>query len=112
MKRRRRPLKYLFLSIFSLVGLIGLLFFVPPSYQLPLAILQLPIVVPFFIVVALFCFSAVTYIFKSRKHGILFSLFVVSYLLLRLSGFTHPLFFLLLLGIFLTFEMVFTTKPR
>jgi hypothetical protein len=42
----------------------------------------------------------------------LFSLFVVSYLLLRLSGFTHPLFFLLLLGIFLTFEMLFTTKPR
>lgn len=110
MHRRRRPLVYLFLSILSLAGLIGLFFFVSPVYQIPLAVVQLPIIVPFFILLVLFCFSVVTYSFKSRKHGILFSLFVLTYLLLRMFGFTHPLFFLLLLGIFLTFEMLFANK--
>lgn len=110
MHRRRRPPLYLFLSILSLAGLVALFFSVPPSYQIPLAVIQLPIVIPFFMLLILFCFSAVAYIFKSRKHGILVSLFVTIYLILRLLGFTHPLFFLLLLGIFLTFEMLFTNK--
>lgn len=75
-----------------------------------MGILKIPVLWLFLFLTAIFCFCLPFYIFKSKKHGILVSLFVITYLFFRLGGLTHPLFLIILIGLFLTLELLFTSK--
>lgn len=123
MKLRRRPLLLLIISIASFITLASFLTFFSPNTNivfsqlfpsnLPFSVMtfaQIPTLFLFFSLLTLFLFSTSTYLFKSKKHGILLVVFVITYLLFRLNHLTHPFFFILLLALFLTLELFVSNR--
>ncbi|HSA83865.1 MAG TPA: hypothetical protein VLF20_03180 [Patescibacteria group bacterium] len=113
MRQRKRSIVLLIISILSFLALAYLIFFISPDYQL-LVPRSFSVVgsslIFFFPLLFLFCFSLITYLFKSKTHGLLVGLFVITFLLFRLSNLTHPFFFILLAGLFLTLELFFAHR--
>lgn len=110
--RKKRPINLLMLSLLSFVGLGLLIFFFQPTAHFSLFILQLP-VLPFFFVLLFFsCYGLCSYLFKSRRHGILITCFVIIYLLFRLNNLTHPFFLIILAALFLTVELLFSYRKE
>jgi hypothetical protein len=122
MRSRKRPLLLLFISIFSFVALGCLIYFSSPATAIMLphtismlpetvvSFIQIPPLILFFLLLTVFLFSAGSYIFKSKKHGILIAIFVITYLLFRLNNLTHPFFLILLLALFFTLEMLVSNR--
>lgn len=120
MRTRKRSLLLLFASILSFLALAGLIYFSPPTSSLTssqivgnislISFIHIPSLFLFFVLLALFLFCIGTYIFKSKKHGVLIALFVIIYLLFRLNHLTHPFFLVLLLALFFTLEMLVSSK--
>lgn len=108
--RRKRPLKYLALSILSLASISGVIYFLTPSQLLPILNYKLSVMNLFLPVLFLFIFSTTTYISKSSKHGVLLGLFMVSIISFKLNNLTHPFFFLLLAALFLVLELMFAYR--
>jgi len=106
----KKALKFLFLSLFSLGGLIYLIVFFPPTLTLQIAQLALPVFYILFPILFLFLFSLVTYFFRSSKHGLLLATFVNIYLIFRLNNLTHLFFLVLLFALFLILELLFARK--
>ncbi|MBP6881962.1 MAG: hypothetical protein KBC15_00215 [Candidatus Levybacteria bacterium] len=110
MRRKKRFLPFLVLSILSLVTLLILIFTTSPSAEVSLG----PITLNYSLIILLpllsLTFFLPSYVLKNKIHGILLSIFVAFSLLFRLQGLTHPIFFLLLLAILLTLELLFTKK--
>jgi hypothetical protein len=110
MRRKKRFLPFLILSVLSFGILIALIFTTDPSAQFSLG----PILIPYSFIILMPLLSLIfflpSYILKNKIHGILLSIFVIFSLLFRLQGLTHPIFFLLLLAILLTLELLFTKK--
>ncbi|CAN5139461.1 hypothetical protein BH09PAT1_BH09PAT1_3040 [soil metagenome] len=110
MRRNKRQFIYLIFTIISALCTCLVLLFVSPVKPFSLGFITISPLILFFIPVLLFFFSLPSFILKSRKHGLLLSLFVLSYLIFRLTGLTHPIFLVLLLGLFLTLELLFSNK--
>ncbi len=72
--------------------------------------LFIPILFFFFPLLFIFLFSLLSFLYRKKTHGVLGGCFLVSYLLLRLGGFTHPLFLLILLALLLILELLFAKK--
>jgi hypothetical protein len=122
MRHRRRPLSLLIIGILSLATLVSLIYFFPPNTNialptqnnnLPFSLnqwLEIPPMILFFLLIAIFLFSTGSYIFKSRTHGVLIAGLVVIYLLFRLYHLTHPFFLILLLALFFSLEMFVSSR--
>jgi len=122
MRQRKRPLSLLIIAIVSFLTLCCLIYFFPPTANLtfvqtmtnfPFSLeksLQIPPIIPFFILIAIFFFSLGTYILKSKAHGILIAGLVLTYLLFRLTNLTHPFFLIILLALFFTLEMFVSSR--
>ncbi|MEK7605188.1 MAG: hypothetical protein AAB478_01555 [Patescibacteria group bacterium] len=110
MRRKKRNPLYLILSTLSLLSLIGIVVFLKPTATISLGFVAIPFIWLFFIPLVIFAFSTPSFLLKSRKHGVLIAIFVTSFFLFRLFHLTHPLFLVLLLGLFLTLELLFTSK--
>jgi hypothetical protein len=102
--RRRRPIIQLVLGIVSLGLLGGLVYYYPPSTQqvYGYTISILPI---FLLLLFSTLFFLGSFIFKSKSHGFLIATFTSIYLLFRLNNLTHPFFFILLFGLFVSLEL-------
>ena len=106
--KRNLSLKYLIYSLFFFVATVALIIYFPPTYQIPIMRFRLSIMTPFFITFFLLLYFLGRLVLKSKKHALIITLFVVSYLLFRLNNLTHPLFLILLLALFLVAEFLFT----
>src|SRR4051812_43512247 len=102
--------KVLCLVLISAILLIITILTVPPLTPFKIGFLSLPALLVFFVLLCVFCSSLIFFLFHSLRHGVLFSLLVVSYLILRLNSLTSPLFLILLLGLFLTLEFLFAQE--
>lgn len=105
LKRRRNPFMLVLFCLFLFSLGILLLYFPPTSYYNigGFHITLLPVF--FFFLFGVF-FSGGAFLFKSKSHGILFGLFIVIYLILRINNLTHPFFLILLFALFLTLELM------
>jgi len=110
MRRKNRKLLHLFLALLSGGSLLACILLLSPKYAFELPFFNIPILIIFFILLACFLFFGISFATKSRKHAYLITFFVLVYLLFRLWGLTHPFFFFLLLALFLTLELLFTSK--
>jgi hypothetical protein len=109
--RNKKNVKlFLLLGIPSFLGLMATIFFFSPDTNLSLSNYKIPLLPLFFLLLFSFFFSLGSFLFKSKIHGLLLGLFVISYLLFRLNNLTHPFFFILLAGLFLTLELLFTYR--
>lgn len=111
MQKRKRSLPLLLLSILALIVIIFVIFFIPPTYAVSLVRIHINILFFFLPLLFIFTYSLLSFLFQKKTHGILAGTFLVLYLLLRLGGFTHPLFLLILLALLLILELLFVNKP-
>lgn len=105
LKRRRNPFMLVFFFLF-LSSLGVLLFYFPPTSFYSIGGVNLTLLPVFFFLLFGVFFSAGAFLFKSKSHGILFGLFIVIYLILRINNLTHPFFLILLFALFLTLELM------
>ncbi len=108
----RRRHNYLFLLLAILFGIISyyLVFHFPPNYIFPVGNFGIPILPIFFMTFGLFIFSAFTFIFIQKIQGVIFSLFILCYLILRLTGLTHFIFGFMFIALFITVELFILKK--
>ena len=109
-KRRKRSPLLLVLTAFSIIALSSLIFLLPPNWQFKVGSLSLQILYIFFPILFLFLFSFITYLFRSKTHGVLVASFTIVYLIFRLNNLTHPFFLMLLLLLLLTLELLVSHK--
>jgi len=122
MRHRQRPLVLLITAIVSFIALCCFVYFIAPDTNISLQgeltglpfsldrFLSVPPLSIFFVLLAIFLFSAGSYILKSKMHGVLISSFVGIYLLFRLNHLTHPFFLILLLALFFVLELFISSK--
>ena len=120
MNRRKKPFWLLVISLLSLGGLIYLVFFNPPSYQLPLPLealarweitnYKLPITVVFFLLLFTFLLSLITYLSRNARRGATIGLLIIVYLIFRMLHLNSPYFLLLLIALFISLELFFKKR--
>ena len=108
--RKRFNFFYLLLAILFGILTAYILINFPPSYKISVYMLSIPIVPIFIISLAGSIFCIFTFIFKRKLQGIIFSVFVILYLILRLLGLTHWIFLVLILALFITTELFVLKK--
>ncbi len=96
-------------SFFALV-LASLLIFFPPTASFSIAFLRIPVLYLFFTLLFAFLFYLGTLILRSRIHGLFLGVFALSYLVLRLNGFTQLFFLILLLTLFVMLDLIFVAR--
>ena len=106
MKRSGRRISFIILSVLFFLSLIYFVIFLPPNFQFNLKGVNISVLLPFFASLFLTLYFLFAFIFNKNKQGLLFGLLAVSYLFLRLNGFTHLLFLILLLILFISFELL------
>jgi hypothetical protein len=110
MHRRKNPTKFLYLFIIFIFLLLGLIYFYPPEYKFQIFGYRLSVISLFFPLLFFITYSLTAYLSKSSKHGVLAGLFIVFFLIFRLTNLTHPFFFLLLASLFLILELLFSYR--
>ncbi len=108
--RKRHNFIYLLLAI--LLGILTVYLFLnfPPNYKFPISNFGIPVLPIFLATLTAFIFSLLTFIFIQKTQGIIISLLLLLYLILRLLGLTHWLFALLFLALFITVELFILKK--
>ena len=109
---RERNWFFLFTGVLSLTGLIYMVVALPPTHIVSLNELNFSVIYLTFLLLWLSSFCIFSFIFKSAKHGVLTSLFIVAFFWLRLNKLLHPMFAILLAALFLTLELLFTAKKE
>jgi hypothetical protein len=108
--RKRFNFFYLLLAVLFAISTIYLILNFPPNYKIPVYKFSLPILPIFMASLAAFIFCTFTFVFKRKAQGIIVSIFVILYLILRLIGLTHWIFFILILALFTTTELFILKK--
>lgn len=107
-------LNFLFGIIFLIASAATIIFF-PPGHNFNLYGINIAATSVFYTLLFLTVYFLVNSFLPNKKHGILIALFTVIYLIFRQYNLRNPLFLLLLLALFLTFEFLFSgsrTKSR
>lgn len=105
-----RSWSLLVISIISLIIIFLLIFFVDPLQPLSISILVIPPIVILYLLIFISLFGIISFLWKSKLHGILVASLMVLYLIFRQNNLTHPFFAVMLLALFLVIELMFTYK--
>ena len=108
--RRRRNYVYLLLTILLSIALMYVVKNLPPSSIIPVMEFGIPILPIFFLLIAGFIYTLLTFIFIQKTQGILVSFFVILYLILRLLGLTHWGFGIIIFALFIVSEIIILRK--
>lgn len=108
--RKRHNYIYLFLAILFGIATAYLIYTFPPSYKIPASTIQISIIPLFLISLTGLIYTALTFIFIQKTQGILFTVFIISYLALRLIGLTHWIFIIMFIALFITAELFVLKK--
>lgn len=108
--RKRR--NYIFLLLTILFGTLTFYLFYNlfPTYKFTVSNIQIPILPVFLFSLTGFIFSITTFLAKSRLQGIIFSVFITGYLIMRTQGLTHWIFLIIVIALFVTTELFIFKK--
>lgn len=112
MRRKKRSLWLLLISLLTFVTLLYIIFSYPPGALINISEAKINIAsnVAFFGLLFIFCTSFFGILFHSTRRGVIIGIFVVIYLLLRLFGLRNIFFLVLLIAIFATIELSFNQR--
>ncbi len=82
----------------------------PPDFQFSIYNYSLQIIPVFFVLLFVFLYFLFDVLFASRRRGLFAGFFAATYLLLRLSGLTHPFFLVMLIILFGCLELFFVKR--
>lgn len=108
--RKRHNFAYLLLAILFAISTAYIFLSFPPEHKLQLSSFGIPVLPIFLASSTGFIFSSLTFIFIQKTQGLLFSLLVLSYLILRLIGLTHWIFAVMFIALFSTIELFVLKK--
>lgn len=103
--RKRHNFIYLLLSILLAISTVYLFLTFPPEHSFALSNFGIPVLPIFLASLTGFIFSTLTFIFIQKAQGIILSLLILFYLILRLIGLTHWIFGVMFLALFITTEL-------
>ncbi len=108
----RKRHNYIYLLIAILLAIITSYLFVnfSPFHKFLISGITIPVLPIFFATLGLLIFSLSTFIFIGKQHGVVITLTILGYLLMRLIGLTHWIFLILVLGLLITVELFITKK--
>jgi len=110
MKRRKRHLWLLAVSVLSFTTLGYLILNFSPSENLSFIIYHLSLIPVFLGCLFIFIFSFFAFMLNNSRRGFLLGLLIISYLLLQLNSLTSPFFAILLLILFGGIELFFVKR--
>lgn len=110
MRRKKRSPILFVIVIISLASFAYLIFSIPPTYVLQIRNYELGIIFAFFLLLFISVFSLSAYILRNTRRGLCIGLFSSVYLYLRYVQLVHPFFLLLLLVLFITLELFFSSR--
>jgi len=100
MRTRRKFLPLFYLSFILFIAVILFIYFVDPDKNLLIIDLYVPPVTFLFTIIFLAIFCLFSFIFLSKKRGVLSGIFILSFLILRLLRIENN-YFLILIAIIL-----------
>ena len=100
------------ISLVTIVLLIVFVISVPPTWSLTIPFLSIPAIFFLLFLAFLLCFALGTLAFTSRFHGFLLASCVVGLLILRMNGFKHPMYVVLIVALFITLEFFFSSSNK
>ena len=108
----RKRHNYIYLLIAILLTIITSYLFVnfSPFHKFLISAVTIPILPIFFAILGLLIFSLSTFIFIGKQHGVVITLIVLGYLLMRLIGLTHWIFLTLSIALLITVELFLIKK--
>lgn len=112
MRRKKRPLWILILTLLSFAGLFYLVISYDPAQKYLILNTQYSILLFFFVLLFLLSSSITAYVFNNLRRGILVGLFTTSYFLLRFLHLTQISFLILLIAFFIALEFFFSHKRQ
>lgn len=110
MRRNRRDFLGLAVSFLVLGSLVYFVVNFGPDKSLKILNISVPTIPIFFILFFISVYELFTFILNSQRRGFLISFFATLYLILRMNNLTHPFFGILILALFITFELLFRKR--
>lgn len=110
MHGKKRDIKFLILGILCLMILGWFLFSYSPSEAINIKGININTLPVFLLLIFLSIFSLTGFILKNLRRGLLISLSLVAYLIIRLLGLTNPFFPVLILALAVIIELFFSKK--
>lgn len=108
--RKRHNYAYLLASVLFLILISYLSVNYSPFHKFQISTLAVPILPIFFTLLGLLIFSLSTFVFIQKQHGVVLTLMILGYLLMRLIGLTHWIFLILVLGLLVALELFIIKK--
>lgn len=108
--RKRHNYAYLLASILLLILISYLFVNFSPFHKFQISNLLIPILPIFFTFLGLLIFSLSTFLFIQKQHGVVLTLTILGYLLMRLIGLTHWIFLALVVGLIVVLELFIIKK--
>lgn len=111
--KRGNNFLFILLCAINFLALVFILIFLSPQtllFKFHLASIDIFItILPFFfLTVFLFLFSFFSLLLKNKRRGAMIGIFFCIYLFLRLNGYNHLFFLLLLIALFVCLEFLFS----
>jgi hypothetical protein len=105
-QRGRRPFTAYFLGVIFLMFFLLIILEIPPNQTLVYKLIKIPSTLLFFLSLypTIFFFA---YFISTKIHATLTASIVCFYLLIRYAGLTHPIFFIIILGLYVTLSLFF-----
>lgn len=107
MRARKKSLPYLYTSFFLFAALAFLVFFIDPTQPIKFFSLTFSPLIPFFFTFFLLLFCLFTFLFLSRRRGLLSSLFFTTVLLLQYIDVANAMYIGMLFLIVILLEVSF-----
>lgn len=108
--RKRHNFIYLLLAILFGISTVYIFVTFPPEHSFALSNFGIPVLPIFLLSLTVFIFSSLTFIFIQKTQGIILSLLILFYLILRLIGLTHWIFLVMFIALFITIELFVLKK--
>src|SRR6185437_4527576 len=110
MKKRKKFLPHLLISLLSFIGLILIIITFQPKDIFDFFVINIPIVIVFFFLVLLSFGGLFIFIFKNLHRGILIALFLICFLLMQFARVNNIFFTLILAAIIILLELFFMKR--
>lgn len=111
-KPNKKPLPFLLAGTLSFIILFLLIILVPPTTTVSFFGMSLSIFVFFFPLLTTLLYSLPRYFLVSKKHALLLATFGSLYATMLLLELRHPFFLIILLALFFTLELLFTSMRQ
>lgn len=110
MRKRKRYVPYILISLLSIVGFLLFVNTFSPTQNLDILFIKIPTIIPFFSLILLTFTGIFSFMFANSRRGLFVAFLIVSFLILQFLHINNIFYTMILISIFLLLEYVFWNK--